>query len=162
MTSTTSEGSTMTEPEAAAPKRLTLSHIVEMLLSRSAQERSSVTLSRNTKGDTMIDVTVRTGEAAGIVTVADAEKHAREVYDRLRSEYPYVGAAGGTSSIALTRNAKGDTQLSVEVKAGEGTPHATLEAAESEARTVYDRTIRRYPMADGRTVAPAKGGGNGD
>lgn len=79
-------------------KRLTLSEIVQQLLSRSGNERSSVQLSRNAKGVTQIDVTVRTGDTEGITTALDAEREAVAIYDRLRRRYPlpsgYVGAEG--------------------------------------------------------------------
>jgi hypothetical protein len=77
-------------------KRLTLSEIVTQLLSRSGNERSSITLTRNAKGVTQIEVTVRTGDTEGITTALDAEREAVEIYDRLRATYPlpsgFVGA----------------------------------------------------------------------
>lgn len=79
-------------------KRLTLSEIVQQLLARSGNERSSVQLTRNSKGVTQIDVTVRTGATEGITTALDAEREAVEIYNRLRQTYPlpsgYVDAAG--------------------------------------------------------------------
>lgn len=79
-------------------KRLTLSEIVTQLLSRSGNERSSVELTRNAKGVTQIDVVVRTGDTEGITTALEAERHAVDIYERLRARYPlpsgYVGAEG--------------------------------------------------------------------
>lgn len=86
------------ETPAAKPKRMSLSDVVEALLNRGGSEHSSVTLSRNSKGETQIEVVVRTGETGGVQTIADAESAAQEVYDRLRARYPmssgYVGAGG--------------------------------------------------------------------
>jgi hypothetical protein len=79
-----------TEPR----KRMTLSEVVEALLSRNSPEHSSVTLIRNSKGETQIEVTVRS-DAAGDVTTADqAAEKAVELYDTLRARYP--SAAGFT------------------------------------------------------------------
>lgn len=63
--------------------------IIRMLLERGSSEHSSVTLGRNSKGDTTIEVIVRTGDAGGIETIEDAEKAAQAVYDRLRELYPF-------------------------------------------------------------------------
>lgn len=83
---------------AERPKRVTLSEVVTQLLSRSGNERSSVQLTRNAKGVTQIDVTVRTGDTEGITTAEDAEREATAIYERLRARYPlpsgYVGAEG--------------------------------------------------------------------
>lgn len=83
--------------------RLSLSEIVRLLLSRTPHDRSSVTLTRNAKGVTQIDVTVRTGDDDDLATPRDAERHAVEIYERLRARYPmpdgFVGAEreGGAS-----------------------------------------------------------------
>lgn len=78
------------------PKRMTLSEIVELLLARGAPEHSSVSLSRNSKGETQIEVTVRTDRDAGVLTIDDAAAKVIETYDTLRARYPmssgYVGA----------------------------------------------------------------------
>lgn len=84
--------------EAAPAKRLTLSQIVEALLQRGGGEHSSVTLSRNAKGETQIEVAVRTGETSGLETIEQAEAAAQAVYDRLRIAYPFGGEASGSSS----------------------------------------------------------------
>lgn len=83
---------------AEAPKRMSLSQVVEALLQRGGSEHSSVTISRNAKGETQLEVVVRTGDAGEVATIEQAEQHAREVYDRLRTAYPYGGEAGGGSS----------------------------------------------------------------
>jgi hypothetical protein len=74
--------------DVSAGKRLTLSQIVEILLQRSPRDHSSVSLSRNAKGETQIEVVVRTGDTGEILTVAEAEAEAAEAYDRLRARYP--------------------------------------------------------------------------
>lgn len=85
---------------APAPKRMSLSQVVEALLQRGGGEHSSVTLSRNAKGETQLEVVVRTGETGGLETIEQAEAAAQEVYDRLRERYPFGGdaGAGGSSS----------------------------------------------------------------
>lgn len=79
---------------ADAPRRLSLSQIVELLLTRGGGEHSSVTLTRNSKGSTQIEVTVRTGETDELATVDQAAAKARAVYDELRDEYPLEGSDG--------------------------------------------------------------------
>ena len=69
-------------------RRLTLSDMVELLLSRNAPEHSSVELSRNSKGETQMSVTVRTDQQAGVDTIEQAVAKAIEVYDTLRARYP--------------------------------------------------------------------------
>lgn len=134
------------------PRRLSLSQILEMLLSRGSGDRSTVTLARNAKGDTQLEVTVRTGEQGDAATVEEAEAKAREVYDRLREAYP-LAHGHENASIELTRNAKGETQVSVEIKTADGGV-ATLEEASRKVEDVYDTMRGRYPMADGRSAAP--------
>lgn len=84
-------------PEPAAPKRLSLSAIVELLLTKSPRDHSSVTLTRNSKGDTQIEVVVRTGDESGLLTPADVSAEAVRLYDQLRAKYPIQlgGATGG-------------------------------------------------------------------
>lgn len=84
---------------AEPPRRMTLSQVVEALLQRGASEHSSVTLSRNSKGETQIEVVVRTGDQGAVTTIEEAEAAASEVYGRLRTAYPFSGdASGGGSS----------------------------------------------------------------
>jgi hypothetical protein len=75
-----------THPER--PHRMTLSQVVEKLLERGGAEHSSVTLARNAKGATQIEVVVRTGEGGAVTTIEEAEEVAITVYDRLRTRYP--------------------------------------------------------------------------
>lgn len=85
--------------DGARAQRLTLSQIVEKLLERGGGEHSSVTLSRNAKGETQIEVVVRTAEQGDVQTAADAATVAQQLYDTLRARYPmssgFVGASGG-------------------------------------------------------------------
>jgi hypothetical protein len=82
----------------ALPRRLTQAQIIGMLLTRGSREHSSVALSRNAKGETQVEVTVRTGESDEIDTVDAAAAKAAELYDQLRRRFPlssgYVGAEG--------------------------------------------------------------------
>jgi len=57
-------------------------------LQRGGQDHSSVRLTRNARGETQVEVTVRTGDTAEIVTVTDAATRARQVYDHLCGLYP--------------------------------------------------------------------------
>jgi hypothetical protein len=86
------------EQAAPAPKRMSLSQVVEALLNRGGSEHSSVTISRNAKGETQLEVVVRTGETGNVQTIEEAEEAATAVYDRLREQYPYGTANGGESS----------------------------------------------------------------
>jgi hypothetical protein len=137
----------MTEQPARA-KRLTLSQIVEQLLTRGGGERSSVTLTRNATGETQIEVKVRTGDDSDVTTVEDAERKAVEVYGRLRDDFPARPGHDG-SSVSLTRNAKGETQIDVEVKTSENGSAATVEQAAEVAATEYEKLRGRYPLASG-------------
>jgi hypothetical protein len=94
----------MTQESTAAPgsvepaRRMTLSHVLELLLARSASDRSSVTLTRNAKGETQIEVVVRTTEAGDVATVDDAYSKAVELYDKARRQYPMSTGQVGASS----------------------------------------------------------------
>jgi len=135
------------QSDTERPKRLTLSQIVEMLLTRTARERSAVTLGRSVSGETQIEVSVRTGDDSEVVTVEDAERKAREVYDRLREQYP-LRNGHDHSEITLTRNAKGETQVAISMKSSdEGAP--TLQAATDQVRDAYDTLRMKYPMTEG-------------
>lgn len=76
-------------PTDARPHRMTLSDVVAGLLARGSSEHSSVTLTRNAKDNTQIEVVVRTGDSGAIATIEDAEAAAVRVYDRLRAAYPF-------------------------------------------------------------------------
>jgi hypothetical protein len=73
----------------APAKRMTLSQVVEHLLTRSSSQSSSVTLARNAKGETQIEVVVRTDAELDIRTPDDAAEVAERVYDRLRERYAF-------------------------------------------------------------------------
>lgn len=124
------------------PSRMTLSRVVEMLLTRNAGEKSVVALTRNANGDTQIEVRVGTGNDADVQTVEEAEAKAREVYDRLAAAYS-VDRGHDNAEVSLTRNAKGDTQIGVQVKTGDR-GIVGLEDAETKALEVYDRMTERY------------------
>lgn len=69
--------------------RVTNSEIIRRLLDRGGSEHSSVTITRNAKGATQLEVVVRTGEGGAITTPEEAETVAAEIYDRLRERYPF-------------------------------------------------------------------------
>lgn len=73
---------------AARRRRLTLSDVVDRLLDRGPTDHSSVTLSRNAKGDTQVEVVVRTGDSGEVQTADQAAAKARELYDTLTAAYP--------------------------------------------------------------------------
>lgn len=73
------------------PQRLRQSDVIRMLLERGSSEHSSVTISRNSKGDAQFEVVVRATADSAIATPQEAERVACEVYDRLAQKYPYVG-----------------------------------------------------------------------
>lgn len=66
--------------------RLSLSDVIERLTEKGGQA-SSVTLSRNAKGDVQIEVKVYTDET--IASPADAAKVAADLYDSLAKQYAY-------------------------------------------------------------------------
>lgn len=90
--------STAAGEAAPAPKRMSLSQVVEALLQKGGSEHSSVTLARNAKGETQIEVVVRTGEAGDVTTIEEAEAAAIAVYDRLRELYAYTATPGGVTT----------------------------------------------------------------
>ena len=116
-------------------KRLTLSEILEMVLTRSAGDRSTVSISRSASGDVAIDVKV------SAETVDQAGELAEAEYNRLCAAYPGRDHTA-TPTVALVRNAKGETQVDVKGSGWEQT------------QKVYDSARARYPMLDGRTAAP--------
>lgn len=76
------------------PRRLTLSQIVEQQIAALAKvsgDHSTVKLSRNSKLDTQIEVSVRTGEG-NIETADDASAKAQELYDALNTKYSGGGS----------------------------------------------------------------------
>lgn len=78
----------MNEP-AATPVRMTQGEIIRRLLERGSSEHSSVTLGRNSKGDTTIEVIVRTDERGEAQTIEEARALAVAVYNALRTAYPF-------------------------------------------------------------------------
>lgn len=78
------------EHDAPAPhaRRMTLSDVVAALLNRSPSSGSSVTLARNAKGDTQIEVVVRTGDTGDVLTPDDAYAKAAELYNAACAAYP--------------------------------------------------------------------------
>jgi hypothetical protein len=88
-------------PEMAEqlPRRLTQSQIIGLLLTRGGRDHSTVTLSRNAKGETQIEVVVRTGESDEVASVDDAAAKATAIFDQLRRRFPMndgrVGASEG-------------------------------------------------------------------
>lgn len=86
----------MTTADSEPRRRLTLSEIVEQqlaALSRVSGDHSTVKLTRNARGDTQIEVSVRTGEG-GLETADQAAAEARRLYDDLATAYP----TGGTDA----------------------------------------------------------------
>lgn len=78
-------------PTAAPPRRLTQREILEAFLAslqKGGGEHSSVKLSRNARGETQVEVTVRTGDTEEVQTAADAASRARQIYDHLCDLYP--------------------------------------------------------------------------
>jgi hypothetical protein len=64
-----------------------------------AHDNSALTLSRNAKGETQVEVTTRTSET--LTTVDDLADKAAEVYDRMRGAYPMAnGTSGKPGSVA--------------------------------------------------------------
>jgi hypothetical protein len=145
-------------PSAGADhaKRLSLSQILEMVLTRGDRDRSVVTLSRNAAGETQIEVKVRVGDSDEVVTVDDASEKASELYDLLRIDYPTT-AGHDNATVSLSRNAKGETQVDVDVKTSGAGDVVTVEQAETKATEVYERLRGRYPLASGDVGAKPKG-----
>lgn len=135
------------KPASAAPHRLSLSQIVELLLTRGT-DHSTVTLTRNAKGETQIDVQVRTGSQDDAPTVEDAARKARYIYDGLREAYP-LPERGEDADVTLTRNAKGDTQITVELSTSDNGGPRTLADIRDQAGDVYETLRGRFPTAAG-------------
>jgi hypothetical protein len=136
---------TETPAEISRPARLSLSEIVRLMLTRSARDYSGVTLTQNAKGETQIEVAVRTSDD---MTVEDAESTAATIYDRLRERYPHENGEPLNAAVTLTRNAKGETQISAELKGSD------LNGTADSLREAYDKLRMKYPMADGYSAKP--------
>lgn len=137
------------------PQRLSLSETLRLVLTRPATEPSSVTLTRNAAGETLIEVKVKAAEDGGLDAVELAGKQAAELYEQLRVQYPATEAADD-ASIKLSRNAKGETQIEVETKTDRHGLTPLMDEAEAKATTAYERLRRQYPLADG-TATKDKG-----
>lgn len=122
---------------------MTLSNVVEMLLTRPEREAapSYVSLTRGASGETTIDVRVMASEGR---TLAEAEDTAIAIYDRLAQRYLCSNGDEGASTVDLDRNAKGITQIGVSSRKS-GSP---AEVAD-EARETYDSLRGYYPLPDG-------------
>lgn len=123
------------EPDTQRPKRLSLSEILEMVLTRTHADRSTVALTRTASGEVVIDVKV------SAETVAEASALAEAELARLADLYPR-SEQSSEPTVGLTRNAKGDTQVDVK--------GATWE----DTQAVYDKARMAYPMAGGLTAKP--------
>jgi hypothetical protein len=141
------------KPEHA--RRLTLSQILELVLSRGDRDRSVVTIARNAAGDTQVEVKVRVGDSDEVSTADAAAAKARQLYDQLVALYPTSAQHDG-ATVSLTRNAKGDTQVDVDVRTAGAGEVVSAEQAETKASEVYERLTSRYPLADG-TARGGKG-----
>ncbi len=128
----------MTEPEttdAPRPKRLSLSEILEMVLTRNSGDRSTVALTRTASGEVVIDVKVSAETLGEASVIAEAE------LARLHALYPR-SEQSTEPTVSLARNAKGETQIEVK---GSGW---------DDTQAVYDGARMAYPMANGLTAKP--------
>ena len=132
-------------------KRLSMSEILAMTLAKGAAKRSSVTLTRSASGDVQIEVVVSTDDHS-VMTIEDAETMAQIVFDRLTVSYPHA-ADREQASVALSRNAKGETQVEVSARTGSQTTR-TLETLTDVVVTTYDKVRARFPMANGTSAKP--------
>lgn len=139
----------MTEEHAETPrsKRLSMSEILELALTR--RKSSSVSITRAPSGDTTIDVQIATGD--GAETIEEAETKAATIYARLAELYP-PSPPSDSASVTIARNAKGDTQLEITVRCG--ATLTSVDDAAGRAVELYDQARRRYPMANGLTAKP--------
>lgn len=91
-------------PDPVPPRRLTqgqiLAAFVERMRTSATGEHSTVSLKTNAKGDTQVEVSVRTGETEDTATVEEAAAKARTVYDLLRSFYPMGAPAAAPRASA--------------------------------------------------------------
>lgn len=87
------------EVERPHRRALSLSEIVERLLARSTQDHSSITLSRNAKGETQIEVVVRSASEGEINTASEAAREAIRLFDTLRARYPMADGLTGAHPI---------------------------------------------------------------
>lgn len=137
------------EPAPDRPKRLSLSQILELILTRPSSA-SSVTIGRNASGNTTLEVHV---VAADPAHVDAAGEHAEQLYDQLAQKYALEPDAGETAAVTLSRNAKGETQIEVVARGDRAPEHVS-----GSAVVEYDRLRTAYPMSSGFVGAqpPAK------
>lgn len=83
-----STSSTAPLVEQPAPRRMSMGRVVEMLLNRGGGEHSSVTLTRNAKGEVQIEVVVRTADEGEVTTADAAAEKAQAIFDGLIVTYP--------------------------------------------------------------------------
>jgi hypothetical protein len=132
--------------EHEKPKRLTHSQILEMLLLNRAAQRCQVTLSVQANGDVLAEVRAVADD------VQDAEAAALAALARLRPILPSATAMFEPGKVGLTRNAKGETQIDLEVKS-DGT--RGLSGVADDAAEEYERLRARFPLANGTVSADA-------
>lgn len=76
----------------------------------------------------------------------DAKPRRLTLSEILQAHLDRMAHAGGEhSSVELTRNAKGDTQIKVAVRTGDTDDTATVDDAAAKARHVYDLLRGFYP-----------------
>lgn len=78
-------------PEARSISRAEILRGLLAAISKTGGEHSTVKLTRNARGDTQVEVSVRTGDHEGVETAADAAAEAVRIYDNLRELYPMNG-----------------------------------------------------------------------
>lgn len=101
------------------PHKLSLSDIVWLLLTKQPRELSSVKLTRNAKGDTQIEVTVYPGETEEVATVFDAERIAKDIFNRLRATYPMGDGTVGSPLVEQPEPAASAAAAKGDEKAGQ-------------------------------------------
>lgn len=137
-----------TSSSSSSSRRLTLSQIVERLLTKDEPARSTVTLSRNASGETQIEVAVKVGDDDETPNAEAAAARARAIYDELREAYPST-KEHEPAEVSLTRNARGETQIAVTVKTAALSETSTLDGVRDAASEAF-RTLRgRFPLSTG-------------
>lgn len=79
------------ETAPAKPRALRKDDVLAALLAKTTQtgsEHSSIRLARNAKGDTQIEVVVRSGDSPEIQTASDAAAEANRLYTNFCELYP--------------------------------------------------------------------------
>lgn len=139
----------MNPPEVIErPKRLSLSQVLEMVLSRPTRTHPSVTLNYTTSGAVTWSIDTPAEEDE---TLAETAERVAAVHEQLLERFP-AGGDHDAAEASFTRNAKGETQIAVSGKTTAQT--ATLDELVAKLRKAYDATRAQYPMADGMTAKP--------